>query len=97
MKTKLTLSIDKAKVAALRKASARRSTTISALVEDMADQLEKEARSDDQVPDWLAEMGTWLEGKVTQKDLEEDPRLAYAYGYKPKQKTLKIKPSKKGR
>jgi hypothetical protein len=31
-------------------------------------------------------MGTWLEGKVTQKDLEDDPRLAYGWGYKPKRK-----------
>lgn len=82
MKTKLTLSIDKKNVALLRKASARRSKTISALVEELAQTLEKEDSAKEPVPEWLAEMGTWLEGKVTQKDLEEDPRLAYAYGYK---------------
>ncbi|MBK7111828.1 MAG: hypothetical protein IPH60_05200 [Flavobacteriales bacterium] len=41
MKTKLTLSIDRRKVAKLRKASARRSTSISELVENMADKLDE--------------------------------------------------------
>lgn len=41
MKKKLTLSIDSKKVALLRKASARRDTSISALIEDFADSLEE--------------------------------------------------------
>jgi len=40
MKTKLTLSIDRRKVAKLRKASARKGTSISELVENMADELD---------------------------------------------------------
>lgn len=94
MKTKLTLSIDKKNVALLRKASARRSKTISALVEDLAQKLAKEDSEDEEVPEWLAEMGTWLKG-VTEKDLEEDPRLAHAFGYKPKKKPSVIKTPKK--
>jgi hypothetical protein len=41
MKTKLTLSIDRRKVAKLRKASARKGTSISGLVEDLADRLDE--------------------------------------------------------
>lgn len=37
MKTKLTLSIDRRKVAKLRRASERKGTSISELVEDLAD------------------------------------------------------------
>lgn len=42
MKTKLTLSIDRRKVAKLRRASARKGTSISQLVENMADKLDEE-------------------------------------------------------
>jgi len=42
MKQKLTLSVDKAKVALLRRASARKGTSISDLVEVMADKLDAE-------------------------------------------------------
>jgi hypothetical protein len=84
MKTKLTLSIDKKNVALLRKASARRGKTISALVEELAHTLEKEDSAEEPVPEWLAEMGTWLKGAFTEKDFEEDPRLAQAFGYKKK-------------
>lgn len=41
MKTKLTLSIDRRKVAMLRKASARRGTSISELVEELAERLDE--------------------------------------------------------
>lgn len=41
MKTKLTLSIDRRKVAMLRKASARKGTSISELVEDLAERLDE--------------------------------------------------------
>lgn len=41
MKKKLTLSIERASVALLRKASARRDTSISALIEEFAEELDK--------------------------------------------------------
>jgi hypothetical protein len=68
------------------------SAIVDDLVEDMA---RKDAANLDDDLAWLDEMGTWLNGKITQKDLEEDPRLAYAYGYKGKKtapkKTVKRK------
>ena len=42
MKTKLTLSIDRKKVVKLRRASTRKGTSISELVEGMADRLDEE-------------------------------------------------------
>jgi thiamine pyrophosphate-dependent acetolactate synthase large subunit-like protein len=80
MKTKLTLSIDKSKVAALRKASARRSKTISALVEELADELEK--KDSHEGLEWLNDWSKALNGKYTDQDLDEDPRFAYAMGHK---------------
>jgi phytoene dehydrogenase-like protein len=80
MKTKLTLSIDKARVAALRKASARRSKTISALVEELADELEK--KDSHEGLEWLNDWSKALNGKYTDQDLDEDPRFAYAMGHK---------------
>ena len=72
MKTKLTLSIDRRKVAKLRRASERKGTSISALVEQLADQL-------DEKPSELAEPGIrkWfgsLSDVVTPEDFEEDSR-----------------------
>jgi hypothetical protein len=46
MKTKLTLSIDRNKVMKLRRASARKGTSISELVEGMADRLDEEVATD---------------------------------------------------
>jgi len=42
MKTKLTLSIDRRKVAMLRKASARKGKSISELVENLADKIDEQ-------------------------------------------------------
>jgi len=86
MKTKVTLSLNKRTVAMLRKAGARKAKPMSAIVDDLVEELDrKEAAKGDDLA-WLDEMGTWLSGKISRKDLEEDPRLAYAFGYKSKKK-----------
>ncbi len=87
MKTKVTLSLNKKTVAMLRKAGARRAKPMSAIVDDLVEELDRKDSAKAGIPDWLSEMGTWLHGKVTKKDLEDDPRLAHAWGYKPKKKT----------
>jgi hypothetical protein len=76
MKTKLTLSIDRRKVAMLRKASARRGKSISELVENLADQLDAQK---DEEPTVVAEPGIlkwagYLADKLTLEDFEEDSR-----------------------
>ena len=88
MKKKVTLSLNQRTVAMLRKAGARSAKPMSAIVDELVEELDRKAAAEAEVPEWLKEMGTWLEGKVTQKDLEEDPRLAYAWGYKPKKKPV---------
>jgi hypothetical protein len=76
MKTKLTLSIDRRKVAMLRKASARKGKSISELVENLADQLDAQK---DEEPTVVAEPGIlkwagYLADKLTPEDFEEDSR-----------------------
>lgn len=78
MKGKLTLSLDKKRIAKLRKASARRKTSITALVEEFADQLESETTKPGKGY-LIDELKGILTGKITKKDLEEDPRLAHIY------------------
>ncbi|HEX2616409.1 MAG TPA: hypothetical protein VHL57_02645 [Flavobacteriales bacterium] len=97
MKTKVTLSLNTRTVAMLRKASVRRSATMSAIVDELVEELD---RKDAVKPDdlkWLDDLGTWLSGKVTKKDLEEDPRLAYASGYKSKEKAKEKGKKKKSK
>lgn len=72
MKTKLTLSIDRRKVAKLRKASIRRGTSISEMVENMADKLD-EAPGDDTEASILKWAG-YLADTLTPEDFEEDSR-----------------------
>jgi len=76
MKTKLTLSIDRRKVAKLRRASARKGKSISELVENLADQLDAQKGDD---PSVVAEPGItkWfgsLADILTPEDFEEDSR-----------------------
>ncbi|HQV38329.1 MAG: hypothetical protein IPO60_15820 [Flavobacteriales bacterium] len=89
MKKKVTLSLNQRTVAMLRKAGARRAKPMSAIVDELVEELEKKEKAKEDDFAWLEEMGTWLSGKISIKDLEEDPRLAYAYGYKPKKKASK--------
>lgn len=94
MKKKVTLSLNARTVAMLRKAGARRAKPMSAIVDELVEDLDrKEAAKEDDFA-WLDEMGTWLSGKITKKDLEEDLRLAYAWGYKPKEKPVPKKKAK---
>jgi hypothetical protein len=76
MKTKLTLSIDRRKVAMLRKASARKGKSISELVENLAEQLDGQKNDE---PTVVAEPGIlkwagYLADKLTPEDFEEDSR-----------------------
>ncbi len=87
MKTKVTLSLNKRTVAMLRKAGARKAKPMSAIVDDLVEELDRKEATKGNDLAWIDEMGTWLSGKITKKDLEEDPRLAYAFGYKPKAAT----------
>ncbi len=91
MKKKVTLSLDQRTVALLRKASARRAKPMSAIVDELVEELDKKEKAKEDDFAWLEEMGTWLSGKFTEKDLEADPRLAYSFGYKPKTKKKKQK------
>lgn len=86
MKTKVTLSLNKRTVALLRKAGIRKAKPMSAIIDELVEELDRKETAKGDDLSWLDEMGTWLSGKITQKDLEEDPRLAYAFGYKPKKK-----------
>jgi hypothetical protein len=95
MKTKVTLSLNKRTVAMLRKAGARRAQTMSSIVDELVEDLEKKEKAKEDDFAWLEEMGTWLSGKISKKDLEEDPRLAYAWGYKPKKKVVRKNVAKK--
>jgi hypothetical protein len=76
MKTKLTLSIDRRKVAMLRKASVRKGKSISELVENLAEQLDEQKNEE---PTVVAEPGItkwfgYLADKLTLEDFEEDSR-----------------------
>jgi hypothetical protein len=77
MKGKLTLSLDKKRIAKLRRASIRRKTSITALVEEFADRLESTGTMAG--PSWVDELKGTLTGKLAQADLDADPRLAHIY------------------
>jgi hypothetical protein len=73
MKQKLTLSLEPARVAMLRRASARRSKSISELVEDLAEQLDKmpvEAPAEANILKWK---GFWAD-KIAPEEFEADTR-----------------------
>jgi hypothetical protein len=72
MKTKLTLSIDRRKVAKLRRASARRGTSISELVERLADSLDNP--KGDYAPAGILKWAGFLADKLNPQDFEEDSR-----------------------
>lgn len=77
MKGKLTLSLDKKRIAKLRRASIRRKTSITALVEEFADRLEGSTANES--TSWVEELKGVLTGKTTPSDLDADPRLAHIY------------------
>lgn len=77
MKGKLTLSLDKKRIAKLRRASIRQKRSITALVEEFADRLDETGAKPG--ANWVDELQGSLTGKITQKDLDADPRLAAIY------------------
>jgi len=71
MKTKLTLSVDRRKLAKLRRASVNKGASISQLVENMADKLDE--MPNDTTPSirkWFGSLGDML----APEDFEEDSR-----------------------
>ena len=72
MKTKLTLSIDRRKVAKLRRASERKGTSISQLVEQLADQLDSQPLEN--AEPGILKCAGYLADKLTLEDFEEDSR-----------------------
>ncbi len=72
MKTKLTLSIDRRKVAKLRRASIRKGTSISELVEDLADDasIAPEKEGEANIMKWR---GFWS-NHLNEADYEADDR-----------------------
>lgn len=76
MKTKLTLSIDRRKVAKLRRASARKGKSISELVENLADQLDAQQGDEPSVvaEPGIAKWASSLADILTPEDFEEDSR-----------------------
>ena len=74
MKTKLTLSIDRRKVAMLRKASARKGKSISELVETLAEKSDEQPTAEGEgEANILKWRGSWAK-QVTEADLEADDR-----------------------
>jgi len=72
MKQKLTLSLKASRVAMLRKASARKATSISELVEEFAKKADAEPT--EEIPGILRWAGFWAE-HLTPADFDGDDRL----------------------
>lgn len=71
-RSKLTLSVRSPYVAMLRRASARRGKSITELVEELAEVLEKDAKEES---DYVKRNRGVLAGKVDPKDWDRDDRL----------------------
>ncbi|MGV9012896.1 MAG: DUF6364 family protein [Flavobacteriales bacterium] len=71
MKKKLTLSLRPSRIAMLRKASAKRSTSISELVEEFAERIDEQPS--EAIPGILKWKGYWAKF-ITEKDFEADDR-----------------------
>lgn len=82
MKTKLTLSISEKRVRRIKAYSARHRKSVSQLVEEFIDSLEKNARSSGaqgKQAHAIDQFAGMLTGKITETDLKADPRLAHIY------------------
>lgn len=73
-KSKLTLSVRREYVAMLRKASARRGSSITELVEEFAQQLDREVKTGE-LSDYVKRNMGVLAKKVKPKDWERDDRV----------------------
>ena len=84
-KEKVTFTLKRRTILNLRRVSRIRKTTIDAVVEDLARNLEAKGQ-DASGPDlsWLDATAGSLTGKFTQKDFDADPRLAKIMGAKSK-------------
>jgi hypothetical protein len=97
MKTKLTLSIDKKRVAQLRKASARRSKSISALIEEIAEQLDKDDSKKRSFKEEFADLiGLPLDPAWVEEDTWQASHLRKSAAGEGAMKELKKKRSTKG-
>jgi hypothetical protein len=79
MKTKLTLSISKDRVRRAKAYSAKRKKSVSQLFEEWVDSLEPKGQEKPAAISRLSKYKGILTGKITQKDLDEDPRLAQIF------------------
>jgi len=82
MKTKLTLSITEKRVLRIKAYGARHRKSVSQLVEDFIDSLEKEVSATGgkaQQANPMDPFAGMLTGKITEADLKADPRSAHIY------------------
>jgi hypothetical protein len=84
MKSKLTLSISPARVRRVKSYSLRRKKSVSQIIEEFIDGLEPAKggakRSAKPKKKYLIERyAGMLTGRITQEDLDRDPRLAHIY------------------
>jgi Family of unknown function (DUF6364) len=83
MKTKLTLSISRTRVRRVKAYSARHKRSVSELVEKFIDSLDEPAKPIaariTKRKYAIDEFTGILTGKISQKDLDEDPRLAHIF------------------
>jgi len=78
MKSKLTITLDQSRIAKLQRASLKLERSISDLVGEFADRLE--LNDEHESTDWIHELNGILDGKIEQKELDADPKLAYILG-----------------
>ena len=82
MKTKLTLSISAKRIRRIKAYGLRHRKSVSQLVEEFIDSLEKGAQGPDAMGREVHAMDRFagmLTGKITEADLKADPRLAHIY------------------
>jgi hypothetical protein len=84
MKTKLTLSVTKARVRRVKSYSAKRKKSVSQLFEEFIDSLDKEKaakpkRSPARKKYAIDEFAGMLTDKITQEELDADARLAHIF------------------
>ena len=82
MKTKLTLSISEKRIRRIKAYSARHLKSVSQLLEEFIDSLEKSTRGiggKGKQAHAIDQFTGMLTGKITEADLKADPRLAHIY------------------
>lgn len=74
-KSKLTLSVDRKHVAMLRRASARRGRSITELVEELAESLDKEKEKPEELSDFVKRNQGTAVGRLKAADWDRDDML----------------------